>query len=116
MDDDFNSAGAIGQVFELVRAFHTALDQGGPLVAQARDALMAVRESFELFDSILCLFPGGFPRAAADVPEEILAMVDQRQQARASRDFARADALRDELAAKGWAVDDTPRGVRVKPL
>jgi cysteinyl-tRNA synthetase len=47
------------------------------------------------------------------VPAEIQALVGQRDAARAGRDFAGADAIRDRLVALGWGVEDTPRGTRV---
>ena len=51
-----------------------------------------------------------------EVPAEITALVESRQAARKAKDFKRADALRDELKAKGWAIEDTPRGARAKRL
>jgi cysteinyl-tRNA synthetase len=50
------------------------------------------------------------------VPEEILELVDARQKARRAKDFAASDAIRDQLAAAGWVVEDTPDGPRVKKL
>jgi cysteinyl-tRNA synthetase len=114
MDDDFNSAGAIGHLFELVKTFNVLVDESGPAVTQSREALAAVKETIELFDSILGLFHSGFPVATEDVPAEILQMVEDRQEARKEKDFARADELRDQIAAAGYVTEDTPEGVRVK--
>jgi cysteinyl-tRNA synthetase len=50
------------------------------------------------------------------VPPEITALVEARQAARKARDFKRADAIRDELKAKGWVIEDTPKGARAKRL
>ena len=114
MDDDFNSAGAIGHVFELVKTFNVLVDESGPAVTQSREALETTKETIELFDSILGLFHDGFPTAAEDVPAEILQMVEDRQAARKAKDFARADELRDQISAAGYVTEDTPDGVRVK--
>jgi cysteinyl-tRNA synthetase len=114
MDDDFNSAGAIGHMFELVRAFNTAMDENGEQVAQSRDALEAVKGAFEEFDTILGLFHDGFPQAAQDVPAEIMEMVQARQDARKRKDFAKSDEMRDKVLAAGYVIEDTPQGVRVK--
>jgi cysteinyl-tRNA synthetase len=114
MDDDFNSAGAIGHIFDLVRAYNTAVDENGDQIIQSRDALEAVRGAIESFDEILGLFHDGFPETAEDVPAEILAMVDARQEARKSKDFAKADEMRDAVLAAGYVIEDTPQGVRVK--
>ena len=54
--------------------------------------------------------------AEEEVPAEILALAEARQAARKAKDFARADTVRDELKAKGWAIEDTPKGPRVKRL
>jgi cysteinyl-tRNA synthetase len=51
-----------------------------------------------------------------EVPQEILALLDERQAARKSKDFARADAIRDELTAKGYAIEDSATGPRVKKI
>jgi cysteinyl-tRNA synthetase len=113
MDDDFNSAGAIGHMFELVKRINAALEGPGN-VAQSRPAMEAARSTIEEFDRILGLFHDGFPAAAADVPPEVQQMVDERQKARKGKDFQKADALRDRIAAAGWVVEDTPEGIRVK--
>ena len=47
---------------------------------------------------------------------EIVALLDERQAARKAKDFKRSDAIRDELKAKGWAIEDTPKGARLKKL
>jgi len=114
MDDDFNSAGAVGQLFELVRAYNTAADERGAPLARDRDALEAVRSALAHFDAILGLFRDGLPRAEGSVPEEIQRLLDERQAARAARDFARADALRDEILQAGYLLEDTPQGARVR--
>ena len=51
----------------------------------------------------------------SDVPEEVLALAQQRDRARADRDFATADAIRDALVADGWVVEDTAAGTQVRP-
>jgi len=114
MDDDFNSAGAIGHIFDLVRAYNTAMDENGEAITQSRDALGAVKGAIGSFDAILGLFHDGFPEVVEDVPAEILEMVEARQDARKSKDFAKADEMRDAVLAAGYVIEDTPQGVRVK--
>jgi len=55
-------------------------------------------------------------KADAEVPAEIAALLEQREAARKARNFSRADAIRAELNAKGWAIEDTPKGPRLKRL
>jgi cysteinyl-tRNA synthetase len=114
MDDDFNTAGAVGQLFELVRAYNSAADEPGAPLARDREALEAVRSAIASFDAILGLFRDGLPRAVEDVPAEIQRLVAEREAARKARDFARADALRGEIAEAGFVLEDTPQGARVR--
>ena len=51
-----------------------------------------------------------------EVPAEVVALVEQRQAARQAKDFKRSDQVRDELKSLGWAVEDTPKGPRVKRI
>jgi cysteinyl-tRNA synthetase len=114
MDDDFNSAGAIGQLFDLIKTYNVLLDEAGPALSQDKDALHTVRGVLEEFDSILGLFRDGFPKGVEEIPGEILAMLEERQNARKDKDFQRADELRDAIIAAGYTIEDTPQGARVK--
>ncbi|HVL28657.1 MAG TPA: DALR domain-containing protein, partial [Acidimicrobiales bacterium] len=103
MDDDLDSPGAMAAVFEGVRAANRALDAGDAEGAAGLAA--AVREATAAVGLVLA--------GKEEVPPEITALVERREAARQARDFAAADALRDELAAAGWAVEDTPQGPRL---
>jgi cysteinyl-tRNA synthetase len=112
MDDDFNSAGAVGHMFDLVKRYNTAVE--APEIARSRGALEAVRDTLSEFDQILGLFHDGLPKAIEQIPAEIQQMVEERQNARKDKDFQRADELRDRIAAAGYVIEDTPDGIRVK--
>jgi cysteinyl-tRNA synthetase len=114
MDDDFNSAGAIGQLFDLIKSYNVLMEEHGATLAQDRDALEQTKQAISDFDSILGLFRGGFPAGVAEVPEEIQEMLEERQTARKNKDFKRADELRDRIIAAGYAIEDTPQGPRVR--
>jgi cysteinyl-tRNA synthetase len=114
MDDDFNSAGAIGYLFELIKTYNVMMDENGPAIATSREALDAVWAAIGLFDQILGLFRDGLPRAAEDVPADILAAVEERNNAKKAKDFKKADELRDRILAAGYLLEDTPAGVRVR--
>ncbi|HTA30905.1 MAG TPA: cysteine--tRNA ligase [Candidatus Cybelea sp.] len=106
LDEDLNISGAWGAVFEWVRENNRLLDSGKVDPPHAAAALAA----WDKIDSVLAL-----GRAEeADVPAELLALLEERQAARKARDFKRADAIRDELKAKGWVIEDTPKGPRLK--
>ncbi len=106
LDEDLNISGAWGAVFEWVRENNRLLDSGKVDPPFAAAALAA----WEKIDSVLAL--GRVEEA--DVPAELLALLEERQAARKARDFKRADAIRDELKAKGWVIEDTPKGARLK--
>jgi cysteinyl-tRNA synthetase len=84
-------------------------------VAKAKDLTGAERWALLLdFDDALGLGVAGWEaEAAPEVPDEVLDLVAERAEARASKDFTRADALRDQIAAAGWKVADTADGVKV---
>jgi cysteinyl-tRNA synthetase len=108
LDDDLNVSAAWGAVFEWVRETNRHLAQNQCSTAQAAAALATWQQMDRVF---------GLGRAGeAEAPAEIRALLEQRQAARARKDFKRADALRDELKAKGWAIEDTPKGARLKRL
>jgi cysteinyl-tRNA synthetase len=108
LDDDLNISGAWGAVFEWVRETNRSLAEHTVDAAAAAKALAA----WERLDSVLGV---GAPKEV-EVPADILALVEAREAARKAKDFKRADAIRDELKAKGWVVEDTPKGPRAKRL
>ena len=107
MDDDLNTSVALAAVHELTRKVNTVLAKRSLREDNKREVLAAV----ERIDSVLNVF--GQPDAVV-LDEEIQKLIDERQQARHRRDFARADALRDQLAALGVILEDTKDGVRWK--
>ena len=107
MDADLDTAGSVDLMYRQVREANTALDQGDDVVAAA--AAAAARE----IAGVLGLELGG---ALVAVPADVQAMVERRQAARADKDFALADQMRDALTAAGWSVEDTPNGPEARPL
>ena len=110
--DDLNVPGALGVMFELVRDVNAALDQGQVGEPDAR----AILDAFEAFDRVLGVLA---LRRAEDarppVPEaELERLIAERQQARKHRDFARADAIRQDLEARGVILEDSATGTRWK--
>ncbi len=108
LDEDLNISAGWGIVFDWIRDLNRRMTQG-PLPASEAAALLA---DWEQVDSVL----GVGARGGADVPPEIQALLEARQQARKAKDFKRSDAIRDQLKAAGWAIDDTPKGARLKKL
>jgi cysteinyl-tRNA synthetase len=104
--DDLNTARALAALHTLLRRVNTALDGQG-IGEEVRDGL---DEAFKDADSVLGIFPASESGAGSSDDAEIDALVEERNAARASRDFARADEIRDDLAARGILLEDTPHG------
>ena len=51
---------------------------------------------------------------APEIPAEVLELVEQRKEARKAKDFAKADALRDEITAKGYIIEETRQGTKIR--
>jgi cysteinyl-tRNA synthetase len=99
----------VAALFGLVRELNAAVDAGAP-----RAALDHALE--RLVDRLDVLGLAGLDAGAGDgPPPEVAALAGERDAARAARDFARADAIRDEIAARGWEVRDTPQGREFRP-
>ena len=106
MDDDLNTADGISAIFEMVTAINTAL-RGEPTKSFAQ----AARDKFMELVNVLGLLFGD--EEGEEIGDDIKALVEERQEARKNKDFARADAIRDELKAMGITLKDTPQGVQI---
>jgi cysteinyl-tRNA synthetase len=109
LDDDLNTAEALAAIFEYIRETNSAMDAG----EFKAGTLTKARALFERFDSIFDVLKpsveeGGITEA------EVEALIDERNQARKSRNFKRADEIRGELLERGVILEDTKEGVRWK--
>ena len=107
MDDDLDTPAVAALLFGLARRINALLDESqpvdtSPLWAAVGEIITAV--GLELHGE------------EAEVPPEMQALAGQRDQARAEKDWASADAIRDQLQADGWTVEDTAEGTVVRPV
>jgi cysteinyl-tRNA synthetase len=109
LDDDINTAEALGAVFEFVREANIALDSGEFRAGNTVSA-RALLDDFDAFFDVLkpSVAPGGLADA------EIEQLIAERTAAKKSRDFARADGIRNQLLEQGIILEDTKDGIRWK--
>ncbi len=102
LDDDLNVSAALAALFDAIREGNAALD------AKALDAAgaAAVRALLLRWNGAL----GVLEKPAEAIPPAVRTLLDRRQAARAAKDWKQSDVLRDEIAALGWTVKDTPKG------
>lgn len=104
MDDDLNTADGVAAVFDLVKDINTSILD--------KDVSKNVCETAaKVFDELCDVLGLLYNRKSNDVDADIEALIEKRQKARANKDWATADAIRDELKAKGIILKDTPQGV-----
>ena len=107
LDDNLNVSSAWGAVFDWVRECNRKLAD------KAMDMPTAAAElaAWERIDTVL-----GVGIEQEEAPAKLVALMNDRTEARKAKDFARADSIRDELTAKGWTIEDTAEGPRLKRL
>jgi len=106
MDDDLNTADGIAAIFELVSEINLDVKDGASK-SFAGEALNRIKE----LTDVLGLFGGKDEEEG--LGDDIQALIDERQAARKEKNWARADEIRDQLAAMGITLKDTPQGVQV---
>ena len=130
MDDDFNTAGAMGAVFGFVTECNQYLEQAGD-VADKAAALAAADTLAELLDTfgvelpepkvelplgLLGVAAGLVAYTGDDVDEAAAKILEARTEARAAKNWDLADAIRDQLKDLGLTIEDTAAGTRIKSL
>jgi cysteinyl-tRNA synthetase len=112
LEDDLNTAAALGVLFDLVRPLNTAIDEGHLGDGDVQE----VKDAFAFFDRVLgvvSLRQAEDARTPGDAAE-IEDLIEARKEARRNRDFAAADRIRQDLAARGILLEDTAGGTRWK--
>jgi cysteinyl-tRNA synthetase len=103
---DLNISAAWGEVFKWVTETNKRIAENS-LDASTAAAVLA---AWEKVDSVL----GIGAKSETEIPAEILALLEARQAARKAKDFKKSDTVRGELKSKGWTIEDTPKGPKLK--
>ena len=112
MDDDFNTPQALGVLFDMTKALYEYRDRASTDPV-ARAGFAAGTKELRVLAGALGLFQAGYELTGP--PPEVQQLVDERTQARARREWKRADELRAAVGALGWTVEDKADGPRVTP-
>ena len=117
LEDDLNISRAWAVVFDWVREtnlWYNSQLQDETFEARITRAKVAANKlaAWTKVDSVL----GIGVKTAVEIPAEILELANARAEAKKLRDFKKSDAIRDELKAKGWVIEDTPKGIKLKKI
>lgn len=107
--DDLNISGAMAAVFEMVHWGNKAIEESS---LRDKDA-GKIKSLFYELDRVLAVLP---ERIIEELPDEIMALIKKREEARKNKDFATADKIRDELFKRGIVLEDTKDGTRWKVI
>ncbi len=106
MEDDLNTADAIGTIFELVRDINTYVNEGN----HSKNLVEYAAEVLDELTSVLGLLYNRKPQESLD--DEIERLIEERNAARKNKNWAEADRIRDDLKARGIILEDTAQGVK----
>ena len=106
LDDDLNISAAWSAIFDMTHRGNRALDAG----QVSAPAAAAVEALLDDFDRVL----GLLTPASEQADDATLGLLEERESARRARDWKESDRLRDELAARGWTIQDTPKGPKLR--
>jgi cysteinyl-tRNA synthetase len=109
MEDDFNTAGAIGAVFDVIHATNVSLGREGGI---DYETIAAAAGFLRMIDGVMGIIGMDDEKRSDDA--EIEALIDERHEARKNKNYKRSDEIRAILNQKGIILEDTPQGTRWK--
>ncbi len=110
--DDLNISAAWASIFEWIRETNKRLAAN----QISNDEATVLFATWQKMNSVLGLHSRQEIDLSEKLDEALQKLIDARTEAKKARDFKRADAIRDELKAKGWVIEDTPKGIKLKKI
>ena len=110
--DDLNISAAWAAVFDWVRETNKRVAESQITPQEA--ALLVV--TWQKINSVLGLHSRQEINLSEQLDEQLQILLDERTAAKKAKDFKRSDAIRDQLKAKGWVIEDTPKGIKLKKI
>lgn len=108
LTDDINISAALATIFDMIREINMLIDNGHITTKEAA----AVVSLMQKFNNVLGVI--SFKNESDDIPAELVEALKQRQQVRKDKNWSEADRLRDFILEKGYLIEDTPTGARLK--
>ncbi len=106
--DDLNTSAALAALFELVRELNILCDENRLGQAEAEKALQLLSS----WDQVLAVLP--LAKKEEEIPSDLLQFLHKREEARAAKNWSLSDQMRDAILARGYLIEDTPNGARLK--
>jgi cysteinyl-tRNA synthetase len=107
LDDDLNTPEALAIFFDWVRKTNALIDSNSLRDIEIISAVNFIEKFNSMFDLIV---------EKSDVPSEVIKLVNEREEARKNKDWAKADSIRNQILELGWIVEDTPNGFELKSV
>lgn len=106
--DDLNISAALAALFDLLRELNTLADERKLGATEAKAALHLLSQ----WDQVLGVLP--LHKKAEEIPQDLLGLLEQRESARKGKNWSLSDQMRDAILARGYVIEDTPQGARLK--
>ena len=107
LDDDLNTPEALAIFFEWMRKTNTQIDSNSLKDIEIISAVNFIEKFNSVFDLIT---------KKTNVPSEVIKLVNEREEARKNKDWAKADSIRNQILDIGWTIEDKPDGFKIKPV
>jgi len=107
LDDDLNTSNALAVFFDWLRKTNSKMDDKSISNSEISEAINFVEKFNSIFDLLV---------KKSEIPQEVMNLVEKRNEARAHKDWSLADSLRDQIQNLGWVIEDSKEGTKVKSI